>query len=158
MKTSLLWKRLLMGCLLLALLAGCATATPEPTATPVPPTDTPGPSTLEVINSFETLANDKNVEGTMELFAKNAVVEESFRLVVFDGVEKIKSLWRGYYRNSPPCEFREITVDGDTATFNWAELGAVSANLWPVVIEVKNGKITYMDFYEDATRVPIGEE
>ena len=46
MKTGLYWKRLLMGCLLLALLTGCAAAvpetpTPEPTDTLVPPTSSP---------------------------------------------------------------------------------------------------------------------
>lgn len=54
MKTSLLWKRFLIGCLLLTLLTGCATAapetpTPEPTATPVPPTDTPEPISCEEV-------------------------------------------------------------------------------------------------------------
>jgi hypothetical protein len=50
MKTCLFWKQLLMGCLLLALLTGCATATPqtptpEPTAIPTRiPADTPSPT------------------------------------------------------------------------------------------------------------------
>lgn len=60
MKTSLLWKRLLIGCLLFALLTGCATAAPEtpiqptatltdmPTATPIPPTDTPEPTATSI--------------------------------------------------------------------------------------------------------------
>jgi hypothetical protein len=117
-----------------------------------------GPSTLEVIDSFETLANDKNLEGTMGLFAKNAIVEESFKQKTIDGTEEFESFWRGYYVGSPPCEFRDITVDGDNATFIWAELTPISEKLWPVVIEVKNGKITYMDFYEDATWVFIRDE
>ena len=49
MKSSLLWKRFLIRCLLLAILTGCATAAPEtptqePTATLVPPTATPKPT------------------------------------------------------------------------------------------------------------------
>ena len=57
MRTSLFRKRLLIGCLLLALLAACGTAVPDtstpeptvttapPTSTPIPPTDTPSPPT-----------------------------------------------------------------------------------------------------------------
>ncbi len=41
MKTRLPGKRFLLGCLLLALLAGCATPTPEPTSTAAPPTPLP---------------------------------------------------------------------------------------------------------------------
>ena len=45
MKIGLLWKYFLFGCLLLALLTGCAIAAPEPTATQVPPTATSIPPT-----------------------------------------------------------------------------------------------------------------
>jgi hypothetical protein len=156
------------------------TSTPKPTITKVPPTSTAIPSTstplppartpfpasctpsdstvLEVINAFETLANEKNLEGTMGLFADNAVFEESFRGVLLEGFEEIESLWRGYYRSSLPCEFRDIILCGNNATFIWAELGAASSKLWPVLIEVKDGKISYMDFYENATRESIGDE
>ena len=59
MKTSLLWKRFLIGCLLLALLTGCATAapetpTPEPTATLVPATSTPIPPTATPLPPTDT--------------------------------------------------------------------------------------------------------
>jgi hypothetical protein len=111
----------------------------------------PGPPISEVIQSFETLANEKDVEGTMALFARNAVVEETFRGAVFDTPEEIETLWRMYYRMSPPAEFRDISIDGDSATFIWAEVSSMSTSLWPIVIEVKNGKITFMDFYEDST-------
>lgn len=54
METRRLGSRLLIGCLLLALLAGCAigaqeTATPEPSATPIVPTGTPGPTSCEEV-------------------------------------------------------------------------------------------------------------
>ena len=57
MKSSLLWKRFLIRCLLLALLTGCATAapeilTPEPTDTPVPPTATPKPASCEEVEGI----------------------------------------------------------------------------------------------------------
>ncbi len=52
MKTSLLWKRFLIGCLLLALLTSCAQtlaiSTSEPTSTPVPPTNTPEPTSTPI--------------------------------------------------------------------------------------------------------------
>lgn len=64
MKTSLFWKRLLIGCLFLVLLTGCAKAAPEtptpeptatlvpPTATPAPPTDTPEPTSCEEVEGI----------------------------------------------------------------------------------------------------------
>lgn len=52
MKTSLLWKRFLIGCLLFTLLTSCtqtlAISTSEPTSTPAPPTNTPGPTSTPV--------------------------------------------------------------------------------------------------------------
>lgn len=38
-----------------------------------------GPSTLEIIDSLETKVNEKDMEGVMALFAKDAFVEESYR-------------------------------------------------------------------------------
>ena len=52
MKTGLFWKRLLIGCLLFALLTSCATAAPEPTATDVPPTATPEPTSCEEVEGI----------------------------------------------------------------------------------------------------------
>ncbi len=125
--------------------------------TPTGPS-TSGPSPIEILETFETMANEQDVEGTMALFAEDAVVEESFKNVVFDGAERVENLWRGYYLQKITSEFRDISVDGDTATFNWAEVYAKNTRLWPVIIEVQNGKITYLDFYENATTVPNGEE
>ena len=52
MKTGLFWKRLLLGYLLFALLTSCATAAPEPTATDVPPTATPKPTSCEEVEGI----------------------------------------------------------------------------------------------------------
>ena len=119
-----------------------------------------GPSTLEVLESLETKVNEKDMEGVMALFAKDAVVEETYRPVplVFSGTEGIEPLWDLYFLTTSTSEFRDISVDEDTATFTWAEVGPVYTKLWPAIIEVRNGKITYMDYYEDAVRVPTGEE
>jgi hypothetical protein len=38
------------------------------------------------------------------------------------------------------------------------EVGTSYTHLWPTVIEVQNGKITYMDFYEDAETILTEEE
>ena len=118
-----------------------------------------GPSTLEVLESLETKTNEKDMEGVMALFAKDAVIEESYRpeTRVFNGTEGIEFLWNVYFLATFTNEFRDISVDGDTATFTWAQVGPLT-KLWPTTIEVRNGKITYMDFYEDAVRVPAGEE
>lgn len=79
-------------------------------------------------------------------------------LCFFNGTEGIEHLWSVYFLTTFTSEFRDISVDGDTAPFTWAEVGPVYAKLWPTRIEVQNGKITYMDFYEDARRVLTGEE
>jgi len=47
MKTSVLLKLLPAGYIILAIVAGCATATPETPATPVLPTRTPAPASCE---------------------------------------------------------------------------------------------------------------
>jgi len=130
-----------------------------PTSTPIPPTRTPfpascspsDPSILEVIDTFEALANNKDVEGTMELFSEDAILEESFRGKFLQGTEEISSLWRSYYKSSPPCEFRDIAACGNITTFIWADLYGGNNALWPVVIEINDGKITYMDYYEKST-------
>lgn len=135
------------------------TSTPMPTSTTHPATRTPFPescdpadsSILEMIQAFEALVNEKNLEGTMALFAGNAILEESFQGVVYEGLEEIESLWVDYYQVSPPCEFRDIAICGNTATFVWAELQSLTALLWPVVVEIHDGKITYWDFYENST-------
>ena len=119
---------------------------------------TSGPSTLEVMDTLETEVNEKDMEGVMALFAKDAVLEESYEQIVYEGTEEIEMLWNLYFYTPFIGEFRDISVDGDTATFTWAEEGPMYTKLWPVVIEVQNGKITYMDFFEDATLIPAGDE
>jgi hypothetical protein len=143
-----------------------STSTPAPTNTSIPPTRTPFPASctpadstiLEVIRAFEVLANEKNLEGTMELLAENAIIEESFRGVFKEGTAEIEAFWRVYYWGSPPAEFRDIMICGNMATFVWVELHALRALFWPVVIEIHNGKITYLDFYEDSTIGSLGDE
>ncbi len=120
-----------------------------------------GPSTIEILDSLETKVNEKDLEGVMALFAKDAVLEETYRPVplVFSGTEGIEPFWEDlYFLTTFTSEFRDISVDEDTATFTWAEAGPAYTKLWPAVIEVRNGKITYMDFYEEPVRVPAGEE
>ena len=119
-----------------------------------------GPSTLEVLESLETKVNEKDMEGVMALFAKDAVIEETYRPVarVSEGTESIEFEWGLFFLSTNPNEFRDIYVDGDNATFKWASVGPAYTKLWPIVIEVRNGKITNIDFYEDPVRVPAGEE
>jgi len=119
-----------------------------------------GPSTIEILDSLETKVNERDLEGVMALFAKDAVVEESYfpETRVFDGTEGIEFMWSVFFLSTNPDEFRDISVDGDNATFTWASVGPAYTKLWPTIIEVRNGKITYMDFYEEPVRVPAGEE
>ena len=67
-----------------------------------------------------------------------------------------------YFNTTFISELRNISVEGDSATFIWADLGTNTdgtsyIELWPVIIEVQNGKITNLDFYEDSETI-IGDE
>ena len=118
-----------------------------------------GPSTLEIMDSLKTKVNEKDLEGTMALFAEDAVYEESYIHITYYGTEEIEDMWIKYFRKTPfIAEFRDISVDGDTATYTWVEVGTSYTNFWPTIIEVQDGKITYMDFYEDKEQLLTGEE
>jgi hypothetical protein len=152
------WLLLLGIIFLITSLSGCLKGTnsqiPDP-RTPFPSSCTPSdPAILEIIDSFEVLANEKDVSGTMDLFADNAVVEESYRGAVFDDPKQIKVLWWGFYSTAVTTEFRDIAACDDYATFNWAVIYGENTNLWPVIMEVKDGKISFFDFYEEATNDP----
>jgi hypothetical protein len=110
-----------------------------------------------VIKAFEVFNNEEDLEGIMALHAEDAIVEESFRGVYLDTPRDIEVFWRNYYIWSEPSEFRDISICGNMATFIWAELHALPV-LWPVVMEVHDGKITYFDFYEASTIETNGGE
>jgi hypothetical protein len=137
-----------------------------PTFTPLPPTYTPFPescipsdsSLSELLNSLETIAKRRNVDGFMDLFAENAVYKETYYDRYFDNTEDIESYWRGYFSRSLPCEFRDIQICGDSARFIWAELDEDSAWLYPMVIVIENGKIVYMELYDRYTWVSEVED
>ena len=112
-----------------------------------------GPSTLEILDLLETKVNEQDLEGVVALFAEDAVIDESYRDRTFDGLENIEGLWKVYFYTPVTSEFRDISVDGDTATFTWVEFRSVYNKLWPTTIEVQKGKITLIDWYEDAETV-----
>ena len=141
--------QLTLAVLLLALfLTACAPSEPSISE----------PSPKEILHALEKEVNEKDLEGTMELFAEDAVVEKSFKNLVYDNPKEIEGMWKTYYYMNTTCEFRDIVVDGDTAEFALAILYDQNTYLTPVTIEVHNGKIIYMDLYEDETKVPIEEE
>jgi len=117
-----------------------------------------GPSTIEILDSLETEVNERDMEGVMALFAEDAVFEELYQNVALYGTKEIERMWKDSFFIKDTREFRDISVDGDTATFIWATVFPVNTKLYPTIIEVQNGKITYMAFIEDATEVPTGEE
>ena len=116
------------------------------------------PSTLEIVDTLETNVNEKDMEGVMTLFAEDAVFEESYINIAYYGNKEIEYMWNKYFRKPFISEFRDISVEGDSATFVWAEVGTSYTELWPTILEVQNGKITYMDFYEDAEHTLTGDE
>lgn len=122
-----------------------------------------GPSTLEVIDAFATSAVERDVEGMMALFAEDATVDESFRreggdVYIYAGEEEIVRYWRSFFQFPVTSEFRDISVDGETATLGWVVIDSVYTRLYPVRIDVQNGKITYMDFYEESELLPKGDD
>ncbi len=117
------------------------------------------PSTLEIMDIFETKVNERDLEGVLTLYAEDAVFDVNYRNVHFIGIEEIEYYWTHYYFLFPYItEFRDISVEGDSATFIWAEVGTSYTFLYPTIIEVQNGKITYLAFYEDAERTLTGDE
>ena len=177
MKRTRNFNRLVIFAIIITLLSSCggipSETPPEPTntkipatKTPIPPTRTPFPESctpsdpmiLEIITAFELSANEKDVEDCMALWSEDAILEETFKNFSIEGTEEIERFWTGYYSVSPPAEFRNVKACGNLVTFDWAELYAVSADLWPVYVEINDGKITYLDFYEDSTKGPLTEE
>ena len=123
------------------------------------------PSTLEIIDTLMTKVNERDLEGVVALFAEDALYEESYQNFPFHGIKEIEYFWKTYYFPTPfnDDEARDISVEGDSATFIWAQIGTTTkgaswTKLFPVRIEVQNGKITHMDFYEDAADPIIGDE
>jgi ketosteroid isomerase-like protein len=117
------------------------------------------PSINRILDTLETKANEKDWEGVTALFAEDAVFEESYQQIVYDSPDQIELMWRNFLLNVPYThELRDISVDGDSATFIWAGVTEIYTRLWPVKVEVQNGKIAFMDFYEDATRESTGQE
>lgn len=117
-----------------------------------------GPSTSEILDLLETEVNEEDLEGTMALFAEDALWDESFKDTTCDGYENIEWCWEIYFMTPVKNEFREIIVDGDTATFTWVQLTSSIKRYWPAIIEVQNGKITLMEFPEEAVRESVDLE
>lgn len=113
---------------------------------------------LEILDSLETEVNEKDMDGVMALFAEDAVVEETYEHSAYIGTKEIERAWKKYVTTPFISDFRDISVDGDTATFTWVEVGTSYTKLWPTIIEVQNGKIIYIDFYEDVETLLTGEE
>ncbi len=145
-------KSIIYSIVLSLLLFGCASSTPE------------APSTLEIINTLITKINERDLEGVVALFAEDAIYEESYQNWAFHGTKEIEYFWKTYYFPTPWVndEARDISVEGDSATFIWVQIGKTTkgesyTTLFPTIIEVQNGKITHMDIYEDADPI-IGDE
>jgi hypothetical protein len=117
-----------------------------------------GPSTIEVINLLEARVNDKDLEGVVALFHEDAVWEEPWRDRTQHGIDSIDFVWNEYFYSPVTSEFRDISVDGDTATFTWIEYRGLLTKIWTTNIEVHKGKITRIEWPEDAVRAPAGEE
>lgn len=119
-----------------------------------------GPSIEEVIDAFEMRVQERDVEGMTALFTKDATINESFRSneetgkFIFIGEQEIYDWGLSFFQFPVNSEFRDISAEGDTATFGWVVTDPVYTKLYPVRIEVENGKITYLDFYEESTLLP----
>ena len=111
------------------------------------------PSTMEILEALETKVNEKDLEGVVALFAEDAVWDESYKKNhTYEGIENIEFGWEVYFMTPVTSEFRDISVEGDTATFIWVEFRSAMTKLWPTIIEVQNGKITHIEWPEDAVR------
>ena len=116
------------------------------------------PSTLEILDTLETKVNEKDLEGLVALFAEDALWDASYKNETCEGVENIEWCWEIYFMTPVTSEFRDISVDGDTATFTWVEFHSAMNKFWPTIVEVQNGKITLIEWPEDAVREGTGIE
>jgi hypothetical protein len=117
------------------------------------------PEMLEILDSLESSVNEQDLEGVVALFAENAVWDESFKNQTFEGIENVEFNWEVYFLTPVTSEFRDISVDGDTATFTWVETRPAFNKIWPTAfIGVHSGKITRIEWLEDAVRELTGEE
>ncbi len=111
---------------------------------------------LEILDSLETEVNEEDLEGVMALFAEDALIETSYKNRFFEGTQSIEFLWEEYFFTPVVGEFRDISVDGNTARFTWVEFRTGLTKLWPTNIEVQNGKIAHLDWYEEPARESTG--
>jgi hypothetical protein len=120
-----------------------------------------GPTELEmfeILDSLETEVNEKDLEGVIALFAEDAVIDNSLQNRTYEGTQNMDVVWGQYFLTPATVEFRDISVDGDTATFTWVEIRPGLTKFWPTKIEVQNGKITHLDWYEEPARESTGLE
>lgn len=113
---------------------------------------TPVPSTSEILEALETEVNEKDLEGVLALFAEEAVWDTSYKNDSLKGIENIDFALEQYFMTPVTSEFRDISVNGDNATFTWVEFRSGMNKLWPVIMEVRDGKITLIEWPEDAVR------
>jgi ketosteroid isomerase-like protein len=107
---------------------------------------------MEILEALETEVNEQDLEGVLALFDEDAVWEESYQNRSLKGIENIDFGWEVYFMTPVTSEFRDISVEGDTATFTWVEFRSAMTKLWPTIIEVQNGKITHVEWPEEPVR------
>jgi hypothetical protein len=94
-----------------------------------------GPSISEIIDTFEITVKERDVEGMTALFAKDATINESFisdeetGQYIFIGEQEINDWGLSFFQFPVNSEFRDISVDGDTATFGWVVIDSVYTKL-----------------------------
>jgi hypothetical protein len=111
------------------------------------------------LKSLETAFNEKDLD-TVLLFAEDATLHDSWNpyMTVNDSWLEIDFLWTNYIKSAHTTEFRNISIDGDTATFDWVAIGAIHTEITPIKVEVQNGKITFKDWFAEPEEVRTGEE
>ncbi len=111
---------------------------------------------LEILDSLETEVNEQDLEGVMALFAEDALWEVPFENETCDGFQNIEWCWEIYFMTPVTSELRDISVDGDTATFTWGEFRPALNKYWLAIVEVQNGKITHIEWPEEPVRESTG--
>jgi ketosteroid isomerase-like protein len=110
---------------------------------------------MKILETLEAEVNEQDLEGVMALFAEDALWDASYKNETCEGFENIEWCWEIYFMTPVTSEFRDISVDGDTATFTWVEFTSAMNRYWPTIVEVRNGKIILIEWPEDATRESI---
>ena len=100
----------------------------------------PESSIAEVLESLEASVNDRDLEAVMALFSEDAILDDPYAPLPYKGLEQIERVMYVNLLTPWNHEFRDIAIEGATATFLWASESSALTKLWAMKVEIRRGK------------------